>query len=85
MIPNVQANLDDTLTSMVNTTIENHHSVQFRERFPGQVEHCMRLVAERLQSTLKTKSREVISDQEVLWLSQSLKILHDLLRGDQNS
>ena len=28
------------------------HRLAFRDRFPGQLEHCMRLVSERLQSCL---------------------------------
>lgn len=33
-------------------TVGNAHRLAFRDRFPGQLEHCMRLVSERLQSCL---------------------------------
>jgi hypothetical protein len=33
-------------------TVGEAHRLAFRDRFPGQLEHCMRLVSERLQSCL---------------------------------
>lgn len=38
----------------------NHaHREAFKTRFPGQVEHCLRLTAERLQALLTNKSGEM--------------------------
>lgn len=39
------------------------HREAFKEKFPGQIEHCMRLTAERLQSVL-TKKPSDLSDPE---------------------
>jgi hypothetical protein len=79
LIPRVQAGVDDCgVTAALSDTLDNYHSVQFRERFPGQVEHCMRLVAERLQTCLKTKNRDVISESDIHQLSRSLEILHTI-------
>ena len=39
---------DARIMSKVNAV----HREAFKEKFPGQVEHCMRLTAERLQSVL---------------------------------
>ena len=41
--------LQDTL---IMQKVNQHHRAAFRERFPGQVEHAMRLTAERLQACL---------------------------------
>lgn len=35
------------------------HRESFRTRFPGQVEHCMRLTAERLQAVLTRKPTDL--------------------------
>jgi hypothetical protein len=35
------------------------HRESFKTRFPGQVEHCMRLTAERLQAVLTRKPTEL--------------------------
>jgi hypothetical protein len=38
------------------------HREAFHQKFPGQVEHCMRLIAERLQLGLRKDSEMQISD-----------------------
>jgi len=35
------------------------HREAFKEKFPGQIEHCMRLTAERLQSLLTSKPEDM--------------------------
>ena len=65
----------------------NHaHREAFREKFPGQVEHCMRLTAERLQSCL-TKSEGVDPAKPETWpatardicdLAVALNWLHEI-------
>ena len=35
--------------------INKAHRVAFKDRFPGQIEHCMRLTTERLQGLLTKK------------------------------
>jgi hypothetical protein len=51
----------------------------FTQRFPGQIQHCMRLVAERLQAVLTNKPTELAdpstwtaSAQEIRDLTQAL-------------
>jgi len=48
------------------------HREAFKTRFPGQVEHCMRLTAERLQAILTKKPTE-LSDPET-WTSTADEI-----------
>ena len=52
------------------------HREAFQQKYPGQIEHCLRLVAERLQTGLKKDSETALSNEEVYHLTQSLNILH---------
>lgn len=54
------------------------HREAFKEKFPGQVEHCMRLTAERLQAIL-TKKPIDMSNPET-WDCTASEI-HDLAHG----
>jgi len=58
------------------------HREAFKERFPGQVEHCMRLTAERLQALLTAKPSDLTdtstwkgTPDEILQLSHGLYYL----------
>lgn len=51
------------------------HREAFREKFPGQLEHCMRLTAERLQAVLTNKPTD-LADPET-WKVTAHEI-HDL-------
>jgi hypothetical protein len=55
--------------------VNRAHREAFKEKFPGQVEHCMRLTAERLQAIL-TKKPTDLSDPDT-W-SASAHEIHDL-------
>jgi len=63
------------------------HRVAFREKFPGQIEHCLRLVTERLQAGLRKDSEEPLSHRDCADLAQSLDLLYHIHReqpqGDQ--
>jgi hypothetical protein len=55
------------------------HREAFKERFPGQIEHCMRLTAERLQALLTKKPSDLTdtstwagTPDEILALSHGL-------------
>lgn len=48
----------------------------FKTRFPGQIEHCMRLVAERLQAMLVNKPEDLTNP--TTWAA-SPKDIHDLV------
>lgn len=50
----------------------------FKTRFPGQIEHCMRLTVERLQAILTNKPTD-LGDPET-W-NCTAKEIHDLSHG----
>ena len=54
------------------------HREAFKTRFPGQIEHCMRLTAERLQAILTNKPSD-LSNPET-W-SATAREIHDLSHG----
>ena len=65
----------------------NHaHREAFREKFPGQVEHAMRLTAERLQAILAKSEGTVLANpdtwtataQEIRDLAVALDSLHNI-------
>ena len=68
---------------MVNDTkilqkVNQVHREAFRLKFPGQVEHCMRLTAERLQALLTKKPSDLTNTNT--W-SGSAQEIHDLSHG----
>jgi hypothetical protein len=76
---------DARIMSKVNAV----HREAFREKFPGQVEHCMRLTAERLQAVL-TKRADTDPAQPATWsatakeiadLAIALNYLHDIQKN----
>lgn len=62
------------------------HREAFREKFPGQVEHAMRLTAERLQAILVKTEHLVLSNpatwsgtaEDIAHLSAALASLHSI-------
>jgi hypothetical protein len=54
------------------------HREAFQQKFPGQIEHCMRLIAERLQSGLRKDSDLQISDCSAKDLSWALLNLYQI-------
>ena len=50
------------------------HRVSFRIKFPAQVEHCMRLTAERLQAVLTNKPSEM--HDPATWIATADEIAH---------
>ena len=54
------------------------HRAAFREKFPGQVEHCMRLIAERLQRGLAKDAEVGLSDCSAKDLSWALLNLYEI-------
>jgi len=45
--------------TMILQKVNAAHREGFKTRFPGQVEHCMRLTAERLQAVLTRKPTDL--------------------------
>jgi len=59
------------------------HREAFQQKFPGQVEHCMRLIAERLQTGLRKDSDLQISDcsaKDLSWALLNLWTIHQDLQ-----
>lgn len=55
-----------------------HHAVQFRERYPQQVEMVLRLTAERLQNGLHKESQAPLSNEDVNHLAQAMLAIHTI-------
>lgn len=49
------------------------HREAFKEKFPGQVEHCMRLTAERLQAVLTKRSSTDLANPDT-WSATATEI-----------
>lgn len=45
--------------TLILQKVNGAHREAFKARFPGQVEHCMRLTAERLQAILTRKPNDL--------------------------
>ena len=61
------------------------HRAAFREKFPGQIEHCMRLIAERLQKGLAKDAEMSISDcsaKDLSWALLNLWTIHNEISSD---
>ena len=74
-----------TRDTLIAQKINASHREAFKTRFPGQVEHCMRLVAERLQAVLTNKPADLANPetwtataQEIQDLTQALDNLAKL-------
>jgi len=58
--------------TLIMQKVNAAHRESFKTRFPGQVEHCMRLTAERLQAILTRKPTD-LADPET-WTSTADEI-----------
>ena len=45
--------------TLISQKVNGAHREAFLKRFPGQIEHCMRLTAERLQAILTRKPTDL--------------------------
>jgi hypothetical protein len=68
-----------TRDTLILQKVNGAHREAFKQRFPGQVEHCMRLTAERLQAILTRKPTDLsdpdtwnCSADEIARLSEAL-------------
>jgi hypothetical protein len=68
--------------TMIMQKVNHAHREAFKTRFPGQIEHCMRLTAERLQALLTSKPENMTETMtwdgkpdELLALSHALYYL----------
>jgi len=74
-----------TRDTLIMQKVNQANREAFTQRFPGQIQHCMRLVAERLQAVLTNKPAELAnpdtwtaSAQEIRDLAQALEFLAQL-------
>ena len=66
--------------------VNKAHREGFKQRFPGQIEHCLRLVMERLQVGLDKRGEVDLSNlstwtlmpAEIKDLADAAKALHDI-------
>ena len=67
----------------IEQKINAAHREAFHQKFPGQIEHCMRLIAERLQTGLRKDSDLQISDcsaKDLSWALLNLYQIHQELK-----
>jgi hypothetical protein len=76
--PRIQANPDYDSDLAIQRKVAAAHSEQFRQRFPGQVEHCQRLIAERLQLGLRKDTDHSLSASEIRDLTAALRNVVDI-------
>ena len=94
--PGVLAQPSSTLeqTRLVQDTkilqkVNAAHRVAFADKYPSQVEHCLRLVMERLQAGLDKRTGCDVTDPttwrmssvELLDLSRAAQALHEIRRS----
>lgn len=79
-----QADAQRVQDTLIAQKVGAAHREAFREKFPGQVEHCMRLIAERLQQGLRKDAEVAISDcsaKDLSWALRNLYLIHqDLIK-----
>ncbi len=79
-----QADAQRVQDTLIAQKVGAAHREAFREKFPGQIEHCMRLIAERLQTGLRKDAEIALSDcsaKDLSWALLNLyKIQQDLER-----
>ena len=72
--------------TLIMQKVNAAHREAFKTRFPGQVEHCLRLVLERLQAGLDKRSNVdvsnphtwILSTAEIADLAEAAERLHNI-------
>jgi hypothetical protein len=63
------------------------HRVAFREKFPGQCEHILRLITERLQRGLVKDSEQPLTNRDIADLALAMDLVYNIHKeqpqGDQ--
>lgn len=55
-MPNVTQGERELQDARIMSKVNAAHRAAFHEKFPGQIEHCLRLTAERLQAVLSKRA-----------------------------
>ena len=87
-MPQFQAHQDKSLENRLAREVQN----SFADRYPRSVEHCLRLVTERLQLALDKRDGVLpgdattwrMSPQDILALTQSLASLDQINRRNND-
>ena len=61
--------------TVIMQKVNHAHREAFRQKFPGQIEHCLRLTVERLQKGLSKEADMQISDRDCHDLAIALETL----------
>ena len=65
--------------TVIMQKVNHAHREAFKTRFPGQVEHCLRLTAERLQAVLTNKTGEMAKPETWDYTSAEINELCEAL------
>jgi hypothetical protein len=60
------------------------HRLGFRDKFPQQVEHILRLISERLQLGLNKNSSDSLDNSEVADLAQALHQVYQVYKEQEH-
>jgi hypothetical protein len=80
-----QADAARVADTLIQQKVGAAHRAAFHEKFPGQIEHCMRLIAERLQQGLRKDAEVGLSDcsaKDLSWALRNLYQIHQDLTRD---
>ena len=65
--------------TLILQKINASHRIAFQEKFPGQIEHIMRLTAERLQAMLTAKPENLANPETWISTAQEIRDLSEAL------
>jgi hypothetical protein len=65
--------------TLILQKVNQAHRAAFRQRFPGQVEHILRLTAERLQAVLTAKPTDLADPNTWIATAQEIRDLSEAL------
>ena len=64
--------------TLIMQKVNSAHREAFQQKFPGQCEHIMRLIAERLQLGLKKDNPVELSAGEICYLARALDAIYSI-------
>lgn len=67
-----------TEETLIAQKVNRAHREAFHAKFPGQIEHCMRLVAERLQTGLRKDQPVPLTEAQIENLAHALAHLYQI-------
>lgn len=63
--------------SVIEGKLTQHYANRFKEKFPTNIEHSLRMCQEQLQTGLKTRT---LSTEEIAELSAAVYYLHEVYK-----